>query len=301
MSDWNSKQLLEYATNVCEELAKADAEIAKLKQQCGVFQEYEPLATYSKFYDMTKESEWSRFCADYETDKVKAEQNTIRQKENAALLEKLVALIKGTGIPSTSWEWKRNKRVSVECNWLSLLTAAAPRDARTLAMLEKVYQENKAKYEAYLKVKADAEKEQERLRLQDEAEQKRIREESKAIVQCADLLGVDVVTATVESLLQAIRDKDKYIDLALAGMQVRGDWNDGPDAVESALGRFQTESEVDSAIVRNWQDQVSDFDDGRQFRDCTWGYDRVFELASDEAKAAYSLISDYVRLNQYAG
>jgi hypothetical protein len=49
-------------------------------------------------------------------------------------------------------------------------------------------------------------------------------------------------------LLEALRDKDQRVDLALAVMDVRNDWNEGPDAVENGIDRFTIDTDKDKEI-----------------------------------------------------
>lgn len=86
--------------------------------------------------------------------------------------------------------------------------------------------------------------------------------------------------------LDALRKKDKYLDLAIAGQQTRGDWSDGFYRVESALKRFTIENDQDKNIAADLCGCLRARDDGendgRIFRDTTWSYDKLFGLVVDQ-------------------
>lgn len=79
--------------------------------------------------------------------------------------------------------------------------------------------------------------------------------------------------------------KCKYLDLAVAGLQTRGDWSDGFYRVEAALKRFTIESDQDKDIAADLTGCLrrgEDGDrDGRIFRDTEWSYDKLWTLVTD--------------------
>ncbi len=86
-----------------------------------------------------------------------------------------------------------------------------------------------------------------------------------------------------EELLDIIRSKNKYLDLAIAMEDTRGDWSDGFYRVENALSRFTIESDLDKEIAADVCGCArSDERDGRIFRDTCWNYDKIFELVDDK-------------------
>lgn len=94
-------------------------------------------------------------------------------------------------------------------------------------------------------------------------------------------------------VLDNLRRRDQRLDLAVAMRQVRGDWNDGCGAVESALGRFTIRNDEDKDIANDVLGCTHDFEDGRVFRDTTWSYDRLFASVQDrqlvaDVEAAYN-------------
>lgn len=295
MSKFQRDIFLKYASELCAELEIQDQKIEDLNKQCGTFQAYERLATFNRSYDFALDSEWKRFENDYESDKPLADKNTEADLHNKQLLDKLVALIAGTGIGTTVQEWKRNKYVPREADWKSFLRTAMPRDGRNRAMLDNLYAEKKSLREKKVTELAAAEKAAKDKADRDAANAKRVKDEAIAVVRCAELLGVDPAGETCRSLCDQMRERDKYFDLALGGMQTRGSWLDGPWAAEDALGRFSRHELTgsDSAIIEDWQELLSDFDDGRCFRDTKYSYDVVMSMASETTLAAYKLICDF--------
>lgn len=83
--------------------------------------------------------------------------------------------------------------------------------------------------------------------------------------------------------LSALRARDKYLDLAIAGLQTRGDWSEGFYRVEDALRRFTIETNQDKDIAADLTGCLRGRDiDGRVFRDTEWSYDKLFELVADK-------------------
>lgn len=106
----------------------------------------------------------------------------------------------------------------------------------------------------------------------------------------------DPVYADAEMVLGAIRRRDKYLDLALAMEETRGDWSEGYYRVSAAMSRFRCETDTDREIIADLETCFNEDIDGRVFRDTTWNYTRIYELVSDQtlvedAKLMYSYIS----------
>ena len=84
-----------------------------------------------------------------------------------------------------------------------------------------------------------------------------------------------------------IRNKNKYLNLAIAMENVRHDWNDGCGEVEYALGEFSShiENDTDNEIYVSVNLAISRFHydrDGRYFRDCEWNYSSLYTLVEEE-------------------
>jgi hypothetical protein len=91
-----------------------------------------------------------------------------------------------------------------------------------------------------------------------------------------------------KDVFQALREKHQRVDLAVAMMNVRHDWNDGPDQVSNAMGRFTIETTEDKDIANSVLANLGDgWDgDGRCFRDCEWNYDRLLSSITDKQLVA---------------
>lgn len=87
-------------------------------------------------------------------------------------------------------------------------------------------------------------------------------------------------------VLEALRERDQRLDLAVAMEDVRGDWNEGCGAVESAIGRFTIRTDEDKDIVNDVLGCTREFEDGRVFRDTGWNYNALYESVADQVLAA---------------
>lgn len=90
------------------------------------------------------------------------------------------------------------------------------------------------------------------------------------------------IDSSWSDVLEALRTKNQRLDLAVAMLQTRGDWSEGPYRVSDALGRFQIETTEDKDIANDVLSCLEDFSDGRVFRDATWNYSRLFASALDQ-------------------
>ncbi|SKC78539.1 hypothetical protein SAMN05445504_2419 [Burkholderia sp. CF099] len=96
-------------------------------------------------------------------------------------------------------------------------------------------------------------------------------------------------------VLDALCEKDQRVDLAIAMMRVRADWNDGPYPVSNAIGRFKVDTDEEKDIANDILACLHDFDDGRVFRDTAWNYDRLLASVSDK-QLAEDAMTAYGRL-----
>ncbi len=99
-----------------------------------------------------------------------------------------------------------------------------------------------------------------------------------------------------EDVLEALCEKHQRADLAVAMMNVRHDWSEGPDQVSSAIDRFTIETNEDKDIANSVMSNLGDgWDgDGRCFRDCDWNFDRIIGSIQDQQLAA-DVMTAYVR------
>lgn len=114
------------------------------------------------------------------------------------------------------------------------------------------------------------------------------------LVRLIDRYGLKL-EADWSDVLEAIRKKDKYLDLAVAGIQTRGDWSEGFWRVENALGRFKIETDTDKEIAAALCGCLGNDDrDGRIFRDIKWNYDAILKLVQNK-----SLVEDAMKAMEH--
>jgi hypothetical protein len=152
-----------------------------------------------------------------------------------------------------------------------------------------------AEIEEYERKQGEIEREAKAAQEAEKERQDRERRMTVAVVEVAKELGVDPLTEDAASLLDKILDRDKYLKLAYAMYQTRGDWTGGPWCVEHALESFKIETADDNAIYNeisaltyNWEG------DGRVYRDCTWNYTRLFDMAHSHYKEMYDKLTEFV-------
>lgn len=84
-------------------------------------------------------------------------------------------------------------------------------------------------------------------------------------------------------VLEALRKRSKYLDLAIAGIETRGDWSDGFYRVQDAMGRFKIDSDQDKEIAADLMGCLAgDERDGRIFRDTRWSYSALLGLVDKQ-------------------
>lgn len=135
------------------------------------------------------------------------------------------------------------------------------------------------------KARLITDKEKERKEKEHKSEQdRRAKERLFNIHVMANKYGVsDPVYADAETVLDAIRRRDKYLDLAMAMEETRGDWSDGYYRVSAAMSRFRCETDTDREIIADLETCFNDEIDGRVFRDTLWNYGRIYDLVSDQS------------------
>lgn len=219
------------------------------------------------------------------------EQNLPILAANAAMRERIVALMKEAGVPDT-WQsptgrmkYGRPSTVTAPAGYVGDMNRTLPvTDGFEYAT--HTYSSLLAKYRQY---GADAEK--------IEAEDQRKRDaaaEAEKAKRRADLKLATIIVryqmpedCTWRYVLESLCTRDQRIDLAVAMNRTRNDWSDGPGLVRYALDRFKTETPEDLEIARDVSAHVIDWDgDGRCFRDTTWNYDRLFASVADRQLAA---------------
>lgn len=101
----------------------------------------------------------------------------------------------------------------------------------------------------------------------------------------------------IYALMDILCSRDPYLNLAIAMNDTRNDWNDGFDAVRSALNRFNRDADEGAkkeAIIEDITDCLTSGEsDGRIFRDTEWSYSKLYALADKELSEDYFKIAEY--------
>lgn len=119
-----------------------------------------------------------------------------------------------------------------------------------------------------------------------EAKRKKEREEREDLIALGKMSAKHgVECGSWDEMLDALREKCKYVDLGIGLLRTRMDWSEGLGSAECALDRFVAESPEDQAILDELQPMLEVFEDGRCFRDADHGYNYVLSLADAELAA----------------
>jgi hypothetical protein len=118
------------------------------------------------------------------------------------------------------------------------------------------------------------------------------RQELGIMKLAAKYLPEDTEEWEASDIIRAMTEKDKYLDLAYAMEQTRGDWSCGFYRVEDALNGFEVVTDADKEI----HDEIMSLmeqEDGRVFRDCNNNYSVVYGLVEP------SLLADFLKVCEY--
>ena len=221
-----------------------------------------------------------------------AEKNKPIIEHNQKVFNAAVQFLQSLGLQKTEHYYKtsRSKTQSDrEAPWLSSLKAhMALSDARW-----------KSIQGSYCSLKDEVSRWAKKLH-EDNVKQKREEEKNKDVMARQRALGVLAVKYDCESfasehdIMDHILGGNKYLRLAHYLQLNRGDWSDGHSYAETGLQGFEATTSVDHEIVDEISGFIADWDgDGRVFRDCTWNYGKLFEMAR-ELNA--TLVDDYVAM-----
>lgn len=226
------------------------------------------------------------------------EQNVPIAEDNQRVYDEATRYLKSIGLPaSESVQVKARGRYgykmdSQTAGWVSSL-AKIPRHTGWDA-IESKYKEM---MESIDRVERDGEKAKAVAVAAKEKEQK----EKASTVEFLKLVAKYDLDAESDrrDVLDVILAKNKYLRLADALLDNRNDWNDGCDSASRGLGRFTVETDDDTQIHSAISSRIDNWDgDGRVFRDCTWGYDRLFGIAGE---ADATLLADYNKIKELIG
>lgn len=283
LETWQRDQALRAVNEMYAEVEKLRAENERLRTPFGALQKTATLKCSTWRVDLVNsEPGWSRIEREYAEDVATAKENDAINTANQALVANLRKVIASAGFPETRSEWRRNKIIRVPNEWANCINVTNENGTSVVESRMRDFREHRKQFLAEQKKKQD-----ERDREAAQAEAKR-RSDITFVELCKEL-NLDPLESSADDIETAIRSKCKYLNLAVAMMDTRGDWSDGCYRVESALGEFVESLPVDEDIAANVQSQCDNFDDGRQFRDCEWSYDRLMgELADKEASVLWT-------------
>lgn len=214
-------------------------------------------------------------------DQVAHEENRAAIENNVMVRAKITELMKAAGVPDT-YQAKKPSR--------SIYTKWEKRDAGYLGDLARnfpitdQFAQVQALYESKLKAVTAA-----REKLEAEKATAKTERDHAAARRKADLKLAAIVVrhgmpedTDWRDALEILRRKCKYMDLAIAGQQTRGDWSEGGWRVDAALKRFTIEDNRDKDIAADLMGCLRAMNegdtDGRTFRDTEWSYDKLFAL-----------------------
>lgn len=221
----------------------------------------------------------------YEADKATHEANLPAIENNRMIVERVTALMDELGMPKrwserdTKSRARYPKTITHDAGYLTDLRREVKTDDGW-AQREQQHQQLLARYKEY---EAQAATEDARAQAQREREQQAELERRRADMALATVLlryGLPI-ESTWSDVLEDLRKRDQRLDLAVAMSQTRGDWSEGPYRVRNAVDRFSINTDEDKAIINDVIDGLTDFEDGRVFRDCAWNYSRLFASVED--------------------
>lgn len=226
----------------------------------------------------------------YAEDKATHEANLPAMAANQEIIERVTALMAEIGMPSRYSERDMRSRsrfpktITHDAGYLTDLRREV-RTADGWDSAQAIYDRLLADYRRF---EADAVKQKEHAERHKEMERNRVIEQRKAdMALAAMLIRYELpIDASWDDVLEALRGRDKRLDLAVAMRQTRGDWSDGPYRVRDTLDRFTVETDEEKSIANDVLDCLRDFEDGRVFRDTTWNYDVLFASVADQQLSA---------------
>ncbi len=242
------------------------------------------------FYsDITFVDDINKIDENEKADKEIHEKNKLIAAENLKSFEALKSLFVNIGLPLRCKNEKSRKTIKdyKDCDYLTEIRSYF----KVTAPYFDSYQYASFK-NAVLKQKAQKEQE-EQTKLKEAEIQKKKKEMESFILSLVAKWGLSFPDGMpgIADVKLALRAKDQYLNLAAAMESVRNDWNDGCGEVEAVL--FNPYNRFETAITNELNNICADFNDGRQFRDCTYNYTEIYKLANQE------LYADYMKLNTF--
>ena len=224
------------------------------------------------------------------------ERNQAAAEHNRRVVERATQYMLALGLKDSELNRSsRGKSKWETAGWKSSLLRQIPTSCGSASVTQR-HESEKKRIESEIK-KAEQEQQQRdrAAKAQQEAEEK-ARKRQLVIVSLAERYGQDPLTIGTQGLLDAILASDKYLHLAYWLERNRGDWSEGYDYAKTGLEYFAVDAgdAIDQQIVNCIQGHISDWGgDGRIFRDCEWNYDRIRQLASQQALKDYCAVVEF--------
>lgn len=207
-------------------------------------------------------------------------------ENNTAIRASIEDFMSGIGMPKKfsvpkPGSRRFNRTISVEAGYFSDMNRAVP-ISDGFDQATATYNRLKADYDRFA---ADAAAAAERTREEAERAEERKRAERLENLELARIILRHGLKEDAEwrDVLETLRGRDKRLDLAIAMEDTRGDWSEGFHRVRYAIDRFKLETDQDKEILADILPLLSgDEEDGRIFRDTTWGYNALYKLVEDQ-------------------
>ncbi|UFX42160.1 hypothetical protein HAP47_0023150 [Bradyrhizobium sp. 41S5] len=213
------------------------------------------------------------------------ERNVPAIENNKAVRARIEEFMSAIGMPNKfSQPNPRSRRysrtISIEAGYLSDMTREVPiGDGFEQAIA--TYQRLKTDYDRFAADAASADK---RSKEEAQAAEQRKAAERRATIELAKIIVRYGLSEDVDwdGVLEALRGRDKRLDLAIAMEDTRGDWSAGFYRVQYAIDRYKLETDQDKEILADIVPLLADQEDGRVFRDTAWGYEALYGTIEDQ-------------------
>lgn len=292
-----------------DEIEKATAELRKeilrletaLDENCGIVQQLLPYPLEKVVRQANPKSYGSPDAARRAAERAHqeslpiVEQNKAIIATNERVKARLIEVITNAGLPKTVSVRRARSRYkwdSVDTDWHSAIRSHIPTNDQWLLL-----------HDSYTSWLSQCDNWERQINEERASKERAAREEKRKVdVEIFRRVMVAKYQMDADSGIWSVRERilqeNKYLRLAHYLQLNRGDWSDGCDYARSGLAGFTVESDMDREIESELRGFCSDWDgDGHIFRDCTWNYTRLFEMAE---KQAPELIADYRKLQEFS-
>lgn len=223
------------------------------------------------------------------------EKNVPAIEANKRIREQITALNTAVSMPDGWTERDPNSRARIPRRITH--RAGWRQDLDKHVLVDDGFAQATANYERLLKdynaYRVEALRNDEQLKRAAEREKELAAEKRRNDIQFAGiLLRYELPTDSEYSdVLEALRKRDKKLDLAIAMEDTRGDWSEGYWRVSNAVDRFTMETEEDKLILNDIMRHLGDEDiDGRCFRDTNYSYTVLFGMVDAQLLADANIV-----------